>query len=108
MSWRVVQVRAGQLVLALDLTKRGVARQAQQPANALAARGLLIRAAGVVMVYEDGLPSLERAWQGDSGQAFEKTVGRTGFEPVTSSVSGKDDTQVKTRSEALACHFILH
>jgi hypothetical protein len=42
------------------MTERGVARQLQQPANALAARGLLIRAAGVVMVYEDRLSVLER------------------------------------------------
>src|SRR5450755_492958 len=59
-AWRAVQVSAGQIVLALDQAKRGVARQAQQPANTLAARELLIRAAGVVMVDEDRLVFLER------------------------------------------------
>ena len=37
----------------------GVARQAQQPANALPARGLLVRAAGMVVVDEDGSAFLE-------------------------------------------------
>ena len=37
LRWRAVQVRSGQLVLALDQAERGVARQAQQPANALSA-----------------------------------------------------------------------
>jgi hypothetical protein len=49
----------GQLVLALDQAERGVARQAQQSANALPARGLLVRAAGMVVVDEDGSAFLE-------------------------------------------------
>jgi hypothetical protein len=35
-------------------------------------------------------------------------VGRTGFEPMTSSVPGKDDIQVIVMSNALASGFILH
>ena len=35
LPWRVVQVRTSQVVLAPDMTKRSVARQVQQPANAL-------------------------------------------------------------------------
>jgi hypothetical protein len=59
-----VQVRTGQLVLALDQTERGVARQAQQPANTRAAGGLLIQAAGMVMVDEDRQLVLERGVRG--------------------------------------------
>ena len=34
-------------------------------------------------------------------------VGRTGFEPVTSSVSGKADIQVKALQTHLACGYII-
>ena len=57
--WRAVQVSPGHLVRALNQAERCVARQAQQSANALPARGLLIRPAGMVVADEDVLVFLE-------------------------------------------------
>jgi hypothetical protein len=37
LAWRVEQVHAGQLVLALNVAERNVAGVAQEPSNALAA-----------------------------------------------------------------------
>jgi hypothetical protein len=53
---RAVQVRAGQIVPALDMTERGVARQAQQSANALAARSH-----GVLQVQPETIPAGRRS-----------------------------------------------
>jgi hypothetical protein len=44
----------------LDVAKRGAAGQLQQPAKDRAARGRLIRSAGVVVIDEYGLVFLER------------------------------------------------
>jgi hypothetical protein len=54
-----VQVCPGLLQFALDDPERRVSRQAQQPAHALPARRLLVRAAGVVVVGADRLVVLE-------------------------------------------------
>ena len=81
LRWRAVQIRSGQLVLALDQAERGVARQAQQPANALPARGLLVRAAGMVVSMKMGRPSSNRVWH--IAQApFHWSGSHTGGEPV--------------------------
>jgi hypothetical protein len=55
---------------------------------------------------------LAHVWGTATGSETKKTgfvlVGRTGFEPVTSSVSGKDCAQVAAMAAALASGFILH